>query len=124
MRILLCLSLVAFSALTAAADVNVTGNWTGTFQEVAPGDQTHSALLVLKQDGSGITGSVGPDENERYQIRKGTIEGNKITLEIAEDEHSIVFELVLDGDRIYGDAHGKGDGGEEHRAKLDVKRAK
>jgi len=118
MKTLLCLSFLALGALSAAADVNVTGKWTGTFQEVAPGNSTHTALVVLKQDGTSITGSVGPDENERYEIRKGTIDGNKIKLEIAEEEHTIYIELVLDGDHMQGDAHA----GDDKRAHLDLKR--
>lgn len=126
MKLLLCLALVALASLPAAADVNVTGNWTGTFTMTGPNGETKdsTALLVLKQNGGEITGTVGPDENERIDIKKGTIDGNQITLECGDAEHQIRFTLVLAEDRIQGDAHLTGDGGEERSAKLDVKRAK
>jgi hypothetical protein len=121
MKLLLALALAALVCLPAAADINVTGNWTGTFTATGPNGETKDsgALLVLKQNGSAITGTAGPDENQRFEITKGTIDGNKIVLEVNEGEHSIHFELTVAEDRIQGEAHA----GEMH-AKLDVKRAK
>jgi hypothetical protein len=125
MKLLLCLALVALASLPAAADVNVTGNWSGTFTMIGPNGETKdsTALLVLKQTGAEITGTVGPDENERYNIAKGTIDGNKISLDVAEGDHQIRFELVLAEDSIKGDAHMTA-GNDERHAKIDVKRAK
>ncbi|HLH17959.1 MAG TPA: hypothetical protein VKX45_12095 [Bryobacteraceae bacterium] len=124
MKILLSLALAALFALTAAADVNVTGNWTGTFTATGPDGQSKDsgALLVLKQDGNEITGTAGPDENERFNIKKGTIEGNKITLDVDAGEHVLHVELTLTEDRLQGTATAQGDSG-ELRAKLDLKRA-
>ncbi len=126
MRISLCLSLLALFALAAAADVNVTGNWTGTFHTIAPNGETNDSpgVMNLKQDGNTISGSVGNGENERYEIRKGTIEGNKVVLDVVVDEFTYRAELLVDGDRLYGDALGKSASGEERRVKVDLKRAK
>jgi preprotein translocase subunit SecD len=112
-------------ALTAAA-ADVTGKWSGTFNITRPDGETKEAeaLLDLKQNGSEITGSVGPNESERYPIAKGKIEGNKITLESAEGEGpAIKFELVLEGDHIKGDASASREG-QTMKAKLDLTRAK
>jgi hypothetical protein len=118
---------MAIAALTgvAAADTNVTGKWSGSFNVIGPNGETKdgTALLVLKQDGSAITGSVGPDEGEQHAITKGKIEGGKITLEAADGQMAITFNLVVNGDRITGEANAVGEG-REMRAKLDVTRGK
>jgi len=41
--------------------------------------------MMLKQRGTEITGTAGPNENEQHLALKGKIEGDKITL-VAEDE--------------------------------------
>jgi hypothetical protein len=121
----MCFLLLAAFAGGAAADVNVTGKWSGSFNVVAENGQTKdvTALLVLKQTGSEITGTVGPNEDEQHAITKGKIEGDKITLESAEGGISMKFDLVLAGDRITGDVNAAGEG-RTLKAKLDVVRAK
>src|ERR1043166_8396119 len=88
------------------ADVNVTGNWTGTFSPVDKDGATHEgpALLKLKQTGTDITGTLGPSEDEQYPIAKGKLDGNKLTIEINGDGHNIRFDLVVAEDSIKGDA--------------------
>jgi hypothetical protein len=124
MKLLLCLIFVALASLPAAADVNVTGNWTGTFTAVGPNGETKdsTALLVLKQEGNKITGTAGPNEQERYQIVKGSIEGNKISLDLNEEDHTVHFDLTLADDRITGEANATTPDGRQLHAKLDVKR--
>ena len=128
MKTLLCLLLLAaFSgvAIVAMTTGDVTGNWAGSFNMTGPNGETKetTALLMLKQDGTAITGSVGPNQDEQFAIQKGKIEGDKITLEADHDGHTIKFELVLAADRITGDAAMSGDG-PAVKGKLDVKRAK
>ena len=126
MKTLVCLLLLGVLALYATADVDVTGKWSGSFNITAPnGDLKEStALLVLKQNGAEITGSVGPNEEQRFAIQKGKIEGNKITLEAQDDNsRSIKFDLVFANDRIKGDVNMSADG-ESRKAKLDVGRTK
>src|SRR4051794_29620212 len=81
MRTLLCFLIAA--ALAVAADVDVTGKWTGNFNLTNPDGETNesTAVLKLKQSGTEITGTVGPNEDEQAAIQKGKIEGNKITME-------------------------------------------
>jgi len=113
------------AALAVAADVDVTGKWSGSFNVTAPNGETKesTALLLLKQDGAAITGTAGPDENEQHPISKGKIAGDKITFEINDDGHTINFDLVLAADRITGEANGSHDG-QAMKAKLDVGRTK
>ena len=126
MKAFACFLLLLGLALSAAA-ADVTGKWSGSFNLTGPGGETKDseALLVLKQTGSEITGTVGPNEDQRFPIAKGKIEGDKITLETAEgDDHpAIKFELVVEGDHIKGDASGSHEG-QTMKAKLDLTRVK
>jgi hypothetical protein len=116
---------LAIFAGIAVADVNVTGKWTGSFNVTGPDGQTKdgTAVLVLKQSGAEIMGTVGPDEGEQHQITKGKIEGEKITLEAADGGLTIRFDLAVAGDRITGDANAAGEG-RTMKAKIEVTRAK
>ena len=125
MKILACCFLLAALAFTAAADVDITGKWSGSFNITNPDGETNdsTALLMLKQNGNEITGTVGPNETEQFQIQKGKIEGDKITLEVDHDGNMIKFTLVLAEERIKGDAEFTRDG-QTAKAKIDVTRAK
>jgi hypothetical protein len=120
-----CLLLVFALVLAAAPDANVTGKWSGTFVMTQSDGQTKdsTALLILKQTGLEISGTVGPHEGEQHAITKGRIEGEKITLESADGGMSITFNLSLAGERITGDVSAVGDG-RTLKAKLDVTRVK
>jgi hypothetical protein len=120
MKTFLCLLMLAAFASLAMADVTVTGKWSGSFKME---DNDSTAVLMLKQSGADITGTVGPNEDEQFPIQKGKIEGDKISIEVDHDGHTIKFELLLAEDRITGDAHMSADG-ETKNAKLDVKRVK
>jgi hypothetical protein len=117
--------LLAFCALISAAETDVSGRWTGTFATIGPDGSSRdsTALLELKQTGSEITGTVGPNEQERHTISKGKIEGDKITLEVADGERNIKFDLALKSDRLAGDVT-MTMGEQARKAKLDVTRAK
>ena len=110
-------------AVAAAADVS--GKWSGTFKATNPDGEAHdgTALLVLKQTGSEITGSIGPHADEQHTITKGKIEGDKITLESTDGGVVIKLELVLTGDKIAGDVTASGEG-RTMKAKIDVTRQK
>jgi hypothetical protein len=123
MRILL--SILVTAALAVAADVDVTGKWAGTFHMTGPNGETSdsTAVLVLKQTGTEITGTVGPSAEDQNPIQKGKIEGNKLTLDAEHHGRLIKFDLVVAADRIAGDASMSADG-QTAKAKLDVTRTK
>ena len=125
MRGIFCILVLGVLALVAAPDTNITGKWTGSFNLISEDGQTKdsTALLVLKQTGNEITGTVGPNDDEQHAITKGMIDGDKITLESADGALTIKFDLKLTGDRISGDVNAAGDG-RTLKAKLDVTRAK
>jgi hypothetical protein len=127
MKTVLCLLVLTAIAIAVTVDVNVTGKWSGSFTITGPdgsGKET-TALLILKQNGTEITGSVGPNEDEQHPIRKGKIDGDKITLEAQDVNNNrvIKFDLLMVEDRIKGEATMSADG-ESRRAKLDVGRVK
>jgi hypothetical protein len=125
MRTLSCAVLLAALGLSAAAGTDVTGKWTGSATATTEEGQTRegTAVLNLKQTGAEITGSVGPTDDNQHTITKGRIDGDKIMLEVVDDQLTIKFDLTLTGDRIAGDATIT-DEGHNVKGKIDVKRAK
>lgn len=124
-RFLCFLMLAALLAGAAFADVDVSGRWSGSFVMTGPNGETNdgTALLILKQSGTEISGSVGPSEDQQFTIQKGKIDGDKITLEADHDGHTMKIDLVLAADRITGEANLDADG-HVLKAKIDVSRAK
>jgi hypothetical protein len=124
-KFVLCiLALAAFAGL-AAAETNLTGRWTGSFKVSGPDGQANDsgAVLALKQTGSDITGWAGPSDSEQHTITKGKLEGDKITLELADGDVKVKMSLVVAGDRISGDVAIDGEG-RSMKGKLDVKKEK
>jgi hypothetical protein len=124
MKTLLCLASMAVLLLAAPADTDITGKWSGTMVTSPDGGDAGPALLVLKQSGSDITGTAGPNEGEQYSITKGTRTGDKITLEVQPNEgKSIKLELALADEHLKGKITMSHDG-ESRTATIDVTRAK
>ena len=124
MRTFLCFLVLAVLAVAAVADVDVSGKWSGTFNMTGPdGDKDGTAILILKQSGTDITGTVGPSEDEQFPIQKGKIEGSKIPLEADHGGHTMKIDLVLADNRITGEAQMEAEGA-TLKAKIDVTRAK
>ena len=124
MKTILGILLLCAAAL-AVPQADLTGTWSGSFVITAPDGQTRnsSALLVLKQSGGAITGTVGPHENERIEITKGTIEGDKVKIVVEQDGRTMKFDLVLAAGRLTGDVE-MGRDGQTRTAKIDVTRPK
>jgi hypothetical protein len=116
--------LAALLALAASA-ADVTGAWNGTFKVTMPNGQTanDSVHLVLKQDGARVTGTAGPNASQQVPIAKGTIEGNRILLELPVPEGTYKFDLSLEGDHLRGDVI-KSAGAQSMRVKMDAIRAR
>lgn len=121
-RLLSALSLILiFSpALLAAGDL--TGTWSGSFNTTMNGEtKEDTAYMVLKQNGTELTGTAGPHSGQQWEILKGKIEGNKLTFEVQTDQPLIKFELML------VDGHLKGQAKAEHEgmtmsAEVDLQR--
>jgi hypothetical protein len=116
-------------ALSAAAllGADVAGKWTGKIEMMRDGEaRSVPALLILEKQGDAYTGTVGPEDGERFPIKNVRLEGSKLTMDVQrrEGESDVKVELQLDGDdHMTGEAKGESGDGPIH-AKLDLKRVK
>jgi ketosteroid isomerase-like protein len=95
---------------SSAAPQPFTGNWSGSFNIIGADGNIHpdTALLVLKQEGTAITGTAGPNEGEQSPISAGTVAGQEIQFTI--DTHggrTMEFLLRLEDDHLKGYANGE-----------------
>jgi len=121
MKRIACCLLLCVASLWA----DVSGKWSGSFNVTGPDGETKAdtAFLNLKQEGAKITGTVGPNEEKQFDIKTGTMEGNKIALEVVNEDGMLTFDLTLTDEHIKGDVKGQM-GDEKMSAKLDVTRVK
>ena len=119
--LLLCLFLTAVLAFSASA-ADISGKWTGSF--VPDSRDGGSAYVILKQSGTTITGSGGPDANEQWPGLQGTINGTQISFQVKSAADGTVYKctLVLDGDHLKGDVQFTGSDGQSGKAKLELTR--
>jgi hypothetical protein len=119
--ILLCLFLSVALAFTATA-ADLTGKWTGSFTPESGDGGT--AYLILKQTGTTITGSGGPDANDQWPGLQGTVSGNSVSFQVKSPSDGTVYkcELMLDGDHLKGDVLFTPADGQSAKAKLDLTR--
>ena len=110
-------------ALTAANTADISGKWAGSF--TPEGGDKGTAYVILKQNGTGITGSGGPDENNQWPGLHGTISGNKVSMEVKSPDDGTIYkcDLTLEGDRLKGDVVAKTTDGGSVKATLDLTRA-
>jgi hypothetical protein len=115
----LSLSLVAGSA------ADVTGKWDGKLTGTrSDGSKTEdTALLILTQKDTAITGSIGGSETDQHAITKGTIDGNKVVIVATHATSGREFRLELTvegaGDEMKGTI-----GAGERRGEIVVKKRK
>ena len=124
MKVVLCFLVLAALAVTlVAADVNVTGKWSGTF--TAENGDGGNAFMTQKQAGNVITGTAGGDENDQWEITKGKIDGKKLTAEVHNPDGTVynVDLVVVDADHIKGDVVVNHEG-QTMKGKLEVERVK
>lgn len=121
MRTLSCLFLITSMALGAA---EITGKWSGSFDVTnSQGDtKASTAYMDLKEADGAVTGTAGPNTDEQWPLRKGRLDGQKLTFEVETDHGTIAFDLMVDGESIRGTASGTGEGGEKMSAKVNLKR--
>ncbi len=122
MRLFACLTLILFLAFAVMA-ADVSGKWAGTLKP-ENGDDSNG-FLILKQNGSVITGSGGPDEGEQWPLQNGKIAGDKVTLEVKSPENVVYkCELTIAGDTMKGDVVATGPDGQVMKGKLELSRVK
>jgi hypothetical protein len=127
MKVLIFLVLASALALSAT-DNNVTGKWSGPTVLARPDgtNEDGSAFAILKQEGSRITGTAGPDETTQWPITKGAIAGDKVTLEVKDADGVTTYKLslVLEGDHLKGPFTFNTSDGQTVSAKVDFTRVK
>src|SRR5436309_3320801 len=79
MKTLACTLMLAPYAFTALA-ADATGKWAGSF--TPEGQDASTGMLILKQSGTEITGTGGPNAEQQYPVANGKIDGNKVTLDL------------------------------------------
>ena len=112
------------STLTIGA-AELTGKWSGSFDITNSSGETKadSAYIDLKEQAGVVTGTAGPNSEKQWSLRKGKIDGQKLTFEVPTEEGGLlVFNLTFDGELIEGTCEGTGDGAEKMSAKLRLKR--
>jgi len=131
-RLVSILSIVTLlaSALMAAPKTlpktaeDLTGQWSGSFIITMDGEtKDDAAYMVLKQTGTELTGTAGPNADQQWKIEKGKVEGNKVTFEVVADGPTLKFELTLAEGHLKGDAKAEFDG-KTLKAAVDVQRKK
>ena len=100
---LVILFLLAALALPCA---DLSGKWSGTMENVKGGEAgtpVEQYQLTLKQDGSAVTGTVGPGEGN-WEIRNASLDGSRLTFDtsIAGGKFLVAFELQLNGNELTG----------------------
>jgi hypothetical protein len=88
--------------VSTAVAADVSGKWSGTFR-AAGADHDVPQLFILKQEGSRLTGSGGPDESEQYPIENPRIDDDKVTFEITTGEWKFSYHLKVWGPHLTGD---------------------
>lgn len=123
------ISLFLMTGLTLFA-ADLSGKWSGKFDITTSEGDSHpdTAVIQLKLDGSSVTGTAGPNEDEQWPIQKGKLENGKLTFEVVPQHEGaaadalIVFDLTFDGETIKGKASGH-DGETKLNADVELKRA-
>ena len=80
---------------------DVSGNWHGAFR-VDGGENDVPQLLVLKEDGTKLTGTGGPDATERYPISNGYVNGDRVTFELTTGDWKFFYDLKNSGMQMSG----------------------
>jgi hypothetical protein len=114
---------VLFCCTLLAADV--TGTWSGTVTiKRDGGDSTDSAHLILKQQGSALTGSIGVHAGDQRPVANGKVQEDQVTFDVSTDNGSFKVTLKVEGvDALKGEVRRDGDGNAVV-AQLELKRQK
>jgi hypothetical protein len=93
-------------ALGAGSAADVKGKWEGTITGQRSDGTTNedTALMILDQKDTAVTGTVGGSESDQHPITSGIIEGNKVTLLAKHTQNGREYriELTVEGDEMKG----------------------
>ena len=125
MKKLMSVVCVVFFLFSVAVASDLTGKWSGSFLMTRPDGETKDSQvsLELKQNGTELTGTAGPNPEKQWAIQKGKVDGNKITFEVQTDEPLVKFELTLVDGHLKGEAKAEHEG-KSMKAAVDLQRQK
>jgi hypothetical protein len=104
MRIAAIVFFILVGLAAQAADIDVTGSWSGKTKTSVNGKVEEDTIyLSLKQTANLVTGTAGPSFEQQAPIANGKIEGNHITFELPVPGGAFKFDLNIEGDRLQGD---------------------
>jgi hypothetical protein len=109
---------IVFSAAALIA-ADASGNWVGTLTDERG---SNSALLILKQDGTKLTGTAGSDESDRHEIQNGTIQGDAVAFEVQLQDRILFVRLKMSDQEMTGRLEMKRNGETIRTATLALKR--
>ena len=102
--VLLALLLIA---PVAGAQTDLTGTWSGPFVMMVDGDSHDDfATMVLKQKGTELTGTAGPNAERQWPIMKGKVDGASAEFDVQAEGPIIHFSLKLVDGHLKGDVMG------------------
>jgi hypothetical protein len=110
-------AIVCSAAALIAADAS--GNWVGTLTDERSSNPT---LLILKQDGTRLTGTVGADESDRHEIQNGTIQGDAASFEVHLTDRILFVRIKMSEKEMTGSVEMKRNGQTIRTATLALKR--
>jgi hypothetical protein len=117
-------ALMICAVLGIAADIDVTGNWSGKTKTSIDGKVEEDTIyLSLKQTSNQITGTAGPSVDQQAPINNGKIEGNHITFDLPVPGGAFKFDINLEGDHLKGDVVASAQG-QTVKAVMDAARVK
>jgi hypothetical protein len=117
MKSIVLLIVAAVSVFAADA----TGTWKGT---LTPSDGGGGpAHMVLKQEGTKLTGTAGPEAGQQFPLQNGKAEDGNLTFDLPTDGGLMKFVLKQTGEEIKGNITAEKNG-EKRSATIAVTRQK
>ena len=115
---------VLFAGSLHAADMN--GHWSGNYEYVRPdGEESDVPVyMILKQEGDKLTGTLGDNVDERPNAVTGTLQGNKVEMDVKGFKRSSHISATLDDDVIRGTSRIVRPDQTEVEVKVVIKRVK
>jgi hypothetical protein len=86
----------------SATAADLTGKWSGSFKAEGA-DHSIPQLIILKQQGSALSGSAGPVSNEQYPLENGRVDGNRARFQVTTGEWRFLYDLTLREDSLSGE---------------------
>lgn len=94
------------SAAVLLAAQDISGTWKGTSEFVNRDGETRtgSVQLTLKQNAQQVTGTAGPSAERQNEIRKGKVDGDKLTFEVPDPTGLVEIGLTIGENTLRGEA--------------------